>query len=192
MTQKIPCPECAEVNYETSPACWKCGAAMKPKPTPPPEAPEAVEPESHVAPEPPADPAPETVPEPPPPTPQPPETPTEVAEPAPSSIPQPPSPTAPKPAELEAASLTEKEFVTPPVDVEEKPTTPSEWLAYGWAAVVSSPSAFKEALDDYDARRGHKSGGVSSYGCVLTIVVCVCIAVLGLGFISFLARNYQP
>ena len=186
MTQKIPCPKCGEINYESSPACWKCGAAMKPKPSAPPPEPPPLPQEAPppLAPELPEAPAPPDSPEPPLPSP----TSAEAPDPAPQPSASSPQP-SPKPAELEAASLKEKEFVTPPVDVEEKPTSPSEWLDYVWAAIASSGSSFKEALNDYDTRRGRKSGGISSYGCVLAILACTVLAVLAGVFVSFLTHN---
>jgi hypothetical protein len=78
--------------------------------------------------------------------------------------------------------------VTAPVDVEERPRTPGEWLAYAWAAVGSSGDAFRAALNDYDRRRGAKSGGVSSYGCVVGMLVCAILIVLVVTVVSFLAR----
>jgi hypothetical protein len=74
------------------------------------------------------------------------------------------------------------------VDVEEKPGSPGEWLAYAWAGVMASGSAFRESLNEYDARRGRKSGGVSSYGCVMIVLVCAAIAVLAGILVPFLTR----
>jgi hypothetical protein len=169
MTNKVPCPECGELNYPTLPACWKCGAAMKPRPAPePPKAPETV-----VAPEAPAPPVP--------PSPAP-----EVTAPEAQPSALSPQPFL-KPAEREAAALHDKEYVTPPVDVEDTPKTPGELLAFAWAGVASAGPAFRQALDDYNRRRGRSSGGVSSYGCVLAIIVITILIMLLVPVVSFVA-----
>jgi hypothetical protein len=95
---------------------------------------------------------------------------------------------APKPAELEAAALHEKEYVTPPVDVEERPKSFGEWIAYGVQAIGASASGFRESLNEYDRRRGRRSGTMSSYGClVMAVTVAVCIALV-VWMVSLFAR----
>lgn len=79
--------------------------------------------------------------------------------------------------------------MTPPVDVEETPSSVGEWLGYGWAAVKGAGPAFKQALDDYDARRGRKSGGMSSYGCVAGLVVIAIVIVLLVMIVQFMAGH---
>jgi len=167
------------MNYETSPLCWKCGAPMKVKAPP---APPVSQIHPDTTPEPPAASQP-AVPDlqSPPPNPQ---------HPAPLTQPSAlgPQPSA-KPAEIEAAALKDKDYVTPPVEVEERPSSFGEWLAYGLAAVGAAGPAFKQALDDYDARRGRKSGGMSSYGCVMVLIISAIIIVVLVMVIQFMARG---
>lgn len=208
MPQRTACPKCGERNYESSPVCWACGAPMK--------GPRAVSPDTGTgvaqaetlleaapevmegpdladsdatpifAPAPPAHPevaqvealleaAPEAV---------------ETVEPGdaggiPAATPA-PSPAGPKPAELEAQALREKEYVTPPVETEERPKSVGEWFLYLTQAIAASVSGFREALDEYDRRRGHKSGSMSSYGCLITAVTIVLTLAFMIWLLSYL------
>lgn len=215
MPQRTACPKCGERNYDSSPVCWACGAPLiGPRAVSPDTgtgaaqaetlleaAPEAIEPPDVV--EPPY--AVETQPAPAPPSPAPPVQPEiaqvetlleaapEVAETGdggetPTGAPA-PAPSGPKPAELEAQALREKEYVTPPVETEERPLSVGEWFLYLTQALSASVSGFREALDEYDRRRGHKSGSMSSYGCLITAVtVALCIALI-VWIVSLLAGN---
>ncbi|HEY3265741.1 MAG TPA: zinc ribbon domain-containing protein [Armatimonadota bacterium] len=153
---KIACPHCGEQNYPNSKLCWACGKPL----TAPPVAPPVAAPAEPTPPAPPS-----------------------VAEPALAPPPDPPA--APeqaedglKPAEREARALREKEFVTPPVDLDETPHTLGGWIAYGGAAIAGSGQAFREALDDYDRRRGRSTGAMSSFGCLVVILVLVVLAAI--------------
>jgi hypothetical protein len=95
-----------------------------------------------------------------------------------------------KPAEREARALRDKAYVTPPVDVEEGPQSLSEWLVYAIQSVAQAPGSFKQALDDYDKRRGRKSGGMSSYGCVVTALFAALAVVLIVVVVSLVARGH--
>lgn len=151
---KVPCPSCGELNYDNVLVCWACGKPMR--------APAAgVEPATLPA----APPAPPAEP------------------PAPAPEPPAPSPVAPpsgdrRPAEIEAASLTDKPFVTPPVEVVEMPRTPGEWLAYIGHLATGSVSGFREALNEYDRRRGRPSGVFSSASCLALALAFLFIAAL--------------
>jgi hypothetical protein len=94
-----------------------------------------------------------------------------------------------KPAEREARALREKEYVTPPVDVDEGPRGLAEWVAYAVQAVGHSASTFKEALDDYDRRRGRKSGAASSYGCVVAAAMGILAIVLIVLVVSYVSSH---
>jgi hypothetical protein len=169
--EKIPCPQCGEPNYAASPACWACGAPLTgpiatPGAAPAPTAPEAEAPA--------------------------------VGERQPQAEPEATSMAAPdgaasdetvKPAEREARALRDKAYVTPPVDVEEGPQNLSEWIAYAIQSVAQVPASFKQALDEYDTRRGRKSGGMSSYGCVVTALFAALAVVLIVVVVAIVARG---
>lgn len=150
--KKVPCPSCGELNYDNLLVCWACGNPMQAAAVAPPA--------QAVGPEPPA---------------------TPVQPPAPGPQFLPPDSQLPegrRPAEIEAASLTEKPFVTPPVDVPEMPRTPGEWLAYIGHLATGSVSGFREALYEYDRRRGRTSGAFSSASCLALAVAFIVIATL--------------
>jgi len=191
--EKKPCPQCGEPNYATSPACWACGAPLTGPRAARPAEPSATPPDATAEPaagplQMPGEPGIPTVgmPEPP------------AA--APGVEPPPDGPGIAdavaasdaedlKPAEREARALRDKAWVTPPVDVEEGPRGVSEWVAYAFHAVSQSASGFKEALDDYDRRRGRKSGAMSSYGCAVTGMLAALFVAFLVVVISFMARG---
>lgn len=157
MRRKIPCPKCGETNYDPSPLCWACGAPLREHAAPPEE-------RNHPA-------TLEPTPDPTAPSSRPANGPaSESAEPVPGE---------PKPAERDAQALRDKDYVTPPVDLRESPHGLADWMQ--WLAEMPrlALGAFREALDEYDARRGRKSGTMSSYGCFLSaVLLVVALAVL--------------
>lgn len=170
--EKKPCPRCGEPNYEGSPACWACGApltgpravVLEPEPAPDATSAEIAEPVNTAT--------DETAPGP-----------AREADAAPESGDL-------KPAAREAQALQDKAYVTPPVDVEDGPRGPVEWVAYAFQALGHSATGFKEALDDYDRRRGRKSGAMSSYGCAVTGLLAALFVALLVAVISYVSRGH--
>ncbi|GEM_PF-6888912 len=162
---RIPCPQCGENNFENSPVCWACGVPMRKQPsatTPPPggtihESPGPANTQSplpagaqHAVPK-------QSVPD--------------LEQPAPSL------PADRPPASVEAASLRDKPWVTPPVDTPEKPANLAEAATYAGAWLTSLVTGVRDSLNEYDRIRGRKSGGFSSFGCL--VYSFIAIAVIG-------------
>lgn len=169
MAGKITCPQCKESNYASSPACWACGAPLiGPRAADAASGAAQVETLLEAAPEvrAPQDAATE------------PPTEAEPDEPAPDTEAEGDAP-GPKRAEREAQALRDKDYVTPPVETDERPRSLGEWGSYVVQMVGASLGWFRDALDEYDQRRGRRSGTMSSYGCLVTAVVAaLCLALI--------------
>ena len=154
---RIPCPHCGENNFENSPVCWACGVPLRKQPsanTTPPPQPAGA---IHESP-PPADTQPPT--------------------------PVPPLSADRPPASVEAASLRDKPWVTPPVDAPEKPANLAEAATYAGAWLTSLLTGVRDSLNEYDRIRGRKSGGFSSFGCLVYSFIAIAV----IGVTGILAR----